>query len=617
MAIERNHVELFKNMDKNYRIMIKTPQLYNNEETVYSFMSDYKTLLYDIIYNKLNKMTDSNEKYIRFYCNYIKDNILPLCNKKLNAIKSAIDNAKDIDILERSEENYDRWSTLEDDYFAMVAYRNLKYYAYYIERSKRPENRIWDKTMSIFEPFFYNCEKMILNKDVDKIRASYMPSMGKTYAGNLVCTFWISYDIEMTILRITYSDDLAKKFTKQISNILQSDRHKKVFPKFNKPKKDVFAEDSAYCIKLKGSEENNFNAMTRYGQVTGKRGRLLMSDDLLKGQLEAGNFKIQDEIVGLYDSDWTSRADSEDQKEIHLGTMWSNHDLLNVLEKRDSEITEFHLDTNYKYTKISENGKIIYIGVPALDYETDESTCPLRYSTQFLRRKRDTIDPFIWNAEYQQRPQEPETLPFAYSRLKTYTSDTIPNSILTGNCQTRNAIDPNRRGIDYLVVLVLKRCKLGVDEEGYDMWSDWYFTDVICRKDIYKNLRDEIASKISKNKAERITVEINTSNELSLTLEEDLAKYNYYDYEIQEIYSTENKQTKIATAQYDIRDHIIFPAKGMFASNSEMGIAMKQLTEYNIQGKVDHDDVPDCFATFIKNNSNEDNGNTLEVVDRL
>jgi len=613
------HVEHFEKMDNNYKILLKTEKYYLNEDLLYNFMLDFKKLLYDIIYNQLSSdiISDVNERYIRFYCNYIKNNILPLCNKKIEVLKTKLEKEENVANIEKDNLNYQRWVNLEDDYYAMVAYRNLKYYAYYIERAKKPKNRIWNKTMVLFESFAYYADEMILNDKVDKIRASFMPSMGKTYFCNLLCSFWISYDKEMTILRITYAEDLAKKFTKQISNILQSERHKKVFPKFNKEKKDIFAENSAFCIKLKGSEENNFNAMTRYGQVTGKRGKLLITDDLLKGKIEAGNFKLQDEIVGMYDSDWTSRADDDNQKEVHVGTMWSNHDLLNVIEKRDSEITKFEMDKTYKYTKTGFEGRAVYIGVPALDYDTDQSTCPLRYSTEFLRRKRDTIDPYIWKAEYQQKPDEPEGLPFAYSKLKTYNSETFPKEILEGRCECRVAIDPNRRGIDYFVCPILKRYIVNHDEYGNEIWSDWYLVDILCKKDIYKNLKVLLISKLIKNRASKISVEINTSNELPDLLEEDFEDNGYFDYDISQVYSTDNKETKIAMAQYDMRDHIIFPAKGMFASNSEMGIAMEMLTTYTFEKKVEHDDVPDILAIFTKENIGNDEENGIEVVSRL
>lgn len=613
-----NHVDLFQHMDKNYKILLKTPKLYLDEEKLYAFMRDFKTLLYNIIYNQLStKYSETNEKYIRYYSHYIRDNIVPLCQKKLNSLKTKLDNEEKLENIKGESENYERWYALEDDYYAMAAYRDLKCYAFYIERAKKEGNRIWDTTMPIFESFYNYAGQMIFEDKVDKIRASFMPSMGKTYACNLICAFWISYDIEMTILRITYSDDLAKKFTRQISNILKSDRHKKVFPKFNKEKKDVFKEDSAYCIQLQGCQEANFNAITRLGQVTGKRGKLLMTDDLLKGKVEAGNFKLQDDIVGMYDSDWTSRADSQNQKEIHVGTMWSNHDLLNVIEKRDYEVNSFNSDSKYKYTKVSVNGRIVYIGVPALDYDTDESTIPSRYSTAFLRRKRDVMDKYLWNAEYQQRPEEPESLPFAYSRLKTYNSETFPKAILEGRYQCRVAIDPNRKGIDYFVCPIMKRYITNYDNYGNIIWSDWYFVDVLCKKDIYKNLKYELISKIIKNKVDKISIEINTSNELNDYLEDELADNGYYDFEMSRVFSTENKETKIAMAQYDIRDHIIFPEKGMFPMNSEMGIAMEMFTTYSFDRKPDHDDVPDCIAIFTNENINNDGTNDLEVVERL
>ena len=405
-----NHYKLFEEMDNRYKIILKYEKYYLDEKLLYSFIRDFKILLYDIIYNDLEikKENIENEKAIRFYSQYIEKNLLPLCNKKLDSLKKQLEYAyqKEESTVSILKQRNSDWLELEDDFYAMASLRNLSMFAYYLERGKPLRIRVWDKTMPIFESLFHYMQEMIFTGDINLIRASYFPGAGKTYAGNILCAYWFGYDINMTILRITYSDDLVQSFTGQIQNIISSDQFKKVFPSFNKTDKELYKKKNSDTIWFKGSEGINFYARTRDGQSTGKRAKLLIIDDITKGQAEAYNISLHISIVARYDTDWTSRADDDDLKIIALGTMWSRFDLLNVIQQRDEVNGSLQVDEKYSYTKLNADKTSVYINVPALDYETDESTCPMRYSTEFFRTKRRNMaDKSLFNAVYQQSPE--------------------------------------------------------------------------------------------------------------------------------------------------------------------------------------------------------------------
>lgn len=610
--MENENYNLFLKMDENLKILIKTPKLYLDEKLIYSFINDFKNFLYEEIHKNLapNKDIDKNEERIRFYCKYIAKRLLPIANKKIESLHNEI--KKDLDNLEFCKQMLEKWVMLEDDLYALVSFRSIKHFAYYIERGNK--KKVWAKTMNIFETYFYYATKMILMNDMRMIRASYFPGAGKTYAGNLTCAFWFGYDEEMTILRITYSDDLAKSFTKQIENIMTSEQYKKVFPNFNKPANEVFKTHNATELWIEGSSNANFYATTRDGQSTGKRAKLIMIDDVTKGAKEAYNVDIQKQIVVMYDNDWSSRGDDDDQKMILLGTMWSRFDLLNVIQQRDEEDGQLKLDEKFKYTKLNTNEDGAYISVPILDYDTDESTCPLRYSTEAMRKKREkSADKSLFEAVYQQRPQEPEELIFSYRKLQTYNSKTFPRQILEGDYECRAMIDPNRTGFDYFVCAFYKRYIIPQKTKN-DTYSKWYFTDVICRRKTYKMIKDDLLAKIKKHNVSKLSIEINTSNELPELIEEDLSNIGYNDIEIDEEYSTEKKDVKIASVQQEVIDEIIYPDKNMFSDSSEMGIAMTMLTTYSIEKKNEHDDFPDCNAMFIKKNLIDDNINEFEIL---
>lgn len=610
-----NHYETFKGMDERYKIILNNDKYYLDEVLLYSFMNDFKVLLHDNIYVILEpeKEKPECEQSIRFYCKYIEEHILPLCNNKIESIKNQLIYAtqkNDIELINKLNIRNRNWLDLEDDFFAMASMRNLRLFAFYLERGKPLRIRVWDKTMPIFESLFHYMQEMIFTGDINLIRASYFPGAGKTYAGNILCAYWFGYDINMTILRITYSDDLVQSFTGQIQNIISSDQFRKVFPQFDKPDKELYKKKNSDTIWFKGSESINFYARTRDGQSTGKRAKLLMIDDITKGQAEAYNISLHVSIVARYDTDWTSRADDDDLKVIALGTMWSRFDLLNIIQQRDEVNGQLKDDEDYKYTRVNKDKTSIYIGVPGLDYETDETTCPARYSTQYFRKKRDEMtDKALFNAVYQQHPEEPEELIFGYSRLNTYNEKTFPKEILEGNCECRAFIDPNRRAFDYFVCLFFKRYEIREKE-----YSKWYLCDAICKKKQFKQLKELIIAKIIKNNVVKLGVEINTSNELGDWIKDLLEEQNFVDIDIDEEYSVEKKEQKIAEQQDSIINECVFPEKGMFDSKSDMGCAMDWLTTYDSSGKNEHDDVPDCCAMFTKQNVGVDLENETTIL---
>lgn len=618
MQESQNYDALFESFDARYKVILRYDKYYLNEDLLHNFMRDFKTTLYDTIHNILEpkKEKKENEEKIRFYCRYIKEKILPLCNKKLENLKKRIEIAR-IENKKLEEEKthyyYKNWIELEDDFFALSAYRDMPNFAFYLERGKPLKTRVWDNTMPIFESLFYYMQEMIYNDSIDLLRASYFPGAGKTYAANLLTAFWFGYDINISFLRITYSDDLVQSFTGQIQNIIDSEGYKKVFPYFNKSDKELYKKKNTDTIWFKGCSTVNFYARTRDGQSTGKRAKILVIDDITKGRDEAYKMDVHVKIVGKYDLDWTSRADDEKQKVIALGTMWSRFDLLNVIQQREEAKGKLLLDEKFKYTRKSVTGRAIFISVPALDYDTDESTCPKRYSTEYFREKREkTSDKALFNAVYQQIPEEPEDLLFGYSRLHTYSEKSFPKEILEGNYECRCQIDPNRRGFDYFVVLFFKRYEI---EEK--VFSKWYLTDCICRRKQFKVIKHDIIKKIIKHNVSKCGVEINTSNELGDTIKEMLEDEGYLDIEMDEIYSTQNKEDKIAANQDDIINELVFPQKDMFPPTSEMGIAMDMLTTYSITTKVAHDDVPDCCATFTENNIGVDLDNETEILSAM
>ena len=68
--------------------------------------------------------------------------------------------------------------------------------------------------------------------------------------------------------------------------------------------------------------------------------------------------------------------------------------------------------------------------------------------------------------------------------------------------------------------------------------------------------------------------------------------------EIIEKYNTVPKPTRIENEKHIIKRQLVFPEKGMYGINTDMGKFMENLTLYNETGTNPNDDAPDSCALF-------------------
>ena len=124
-----------------------------------------------------------------------------------------------------------------------------------------------------------------------------------------------------------------------------------------------------------------------------------------------------------------------------------------------------------------------------------------------------------------------------------------------------------------------------------------------------------IATKLMNHKVTKLGIENNIDGSLADLLHSKLKELKSHYVDIEEIYSTDNKQVKIRMAAFGMRTEIIYPCAKMYALNSPMGKAMQQLTTWAGSQKYgDHDDFPDMVAMFVKYFCEKEPTNTMEII---
>lgn len=536
------------------------------------FMRNMASNLYDAMYQYYDICWEKREiaPQIRI-CQVITEDVLPKLDKAIIKTKSlALAN----ELLE-----------LRKKFFAMSARRNLKNYALYHEQYK--SNKVWAKTMETVECIFHYMDIFDTSPVLNLLRASLMPSMGKSYIANLYVSQCLGNDPNDQLLRITYSDDLCITTTAQTESIINSRAFREIFPRYAKMiDKHIFKVSTKYQICMCDSEnEYNLFAVTRDGQSTGKRAKKLIIDDLLKDDTESYNKTLHKKMVDRYDSTWTSRAEDDNLKILLLGTMWAPTDLLNVVYDRAIKDDRLIASRRYQYVEETKSGKSVFIGVPALD-ENDMSTCPKRYSSESLRKKRDNMSHFLWMCVYQQTPIPPDELDFDYSLLKQY--EEVPK-----NTGTRYAaLDPARKGKNYV--------SMPIFYEVRDIKNQYALVDFLYKKRSMKEMYDLIVDKIIEHRINFMVIENNTDTSLEMVISTKLHEKGYFNCKIIEKYSSENKEQRIKNNQGAVKGNIIYPKKGMYSNNTDIGKAMESATSYSFEYPNKFDDAIDSIVLFIQ-----------------
>ena len=452
------------------------------------------------------------------------------------------------------------------------------------------EEKLLEDRYEILEGYCYYLNKMCFDRTFEGIIANLPSGYGKSRMVRFYEAFRLGIESSGTFLALCSNDDLIKGQSRSVIDLIKNERYGNVFThmKYSKEDRDYFLKETDGEWKLRHCKMiASYYASSTRTNVVGVRASLSIDiDDLYADPKEAQNEALNKEYYNKFITVWRKRyLQNKTPQVVVTGTMWSSTDFLTKLINLWEKESEFIPDPKHKYCRISKDGKRVIIQVPALDYETDESTCPKIKSTEELRKERESMDRYLWETNFQQRPTSPEGMVFDYNKLKTY--DNLPSDLSEVSYAV---IDPNRKGKDYLSMPIFRKNSVG----------EYYLTDILFEQTSTKYLIDSICDKVIQNKIVFLAVESNTDSSLAETIRLKLIEKGYNACVIAEFYSTEVKEIRINSMKDLIKDKINFPSKNKYGVNSNMGKAMQQLTIYSFDFPNKHDDMPDSLAMFAK-----------------
>ena len=412
-------------------------------------------------------------------------------------------------------------------------------------------------------------------------------------------------DIDNDVLKVCGNDKFTDDCFQNVLKLMLSPQYAKVFPYYAQFECDQnlmfqFCARKDLKFAITGSKKStNLRIVTKLSDVNGVRAKYLFLDDITQRK-DMANLGQHQKDIHAFTHEWFERNYNRNFFYIIAsGTTYSQFDLLSHLKRVMGGEYAQKSPIN-KYTHISKSdyivpsGLSVFVCVPLLDYDTDESTYPKKISTASARRKREENPTEFWAMDMQ-RPLPPDSSPFYFTKLRQYT--TLPTVGECGRLETCvAALDTKRRGKDFLSMPIFFEAD-DPDKKGETahFLVDWLYDDRPM-----KDCIPLIVAKIIERKITRLYVERNTEECIETLLQDKLREHGYTSCVIEEVYSTEPKDRRIMSAEGDIKAKMIFPQFGMYAPSNPIGNAMQNVYGYTYTGKVAHDDAPDSLALYAK-----------------
>lgn len=468
---------------------------------------------------------------------------------------------------------------------------SLEHYMVYREWNEPEKEKFFEPRYSILEGYIHYLQELECNPDFTTLIFNAPSGYGKTYPKKVSEAWCLGIDNTGAFLSLCSNDDVVKSGSRTCIDEIKSEAFGEVFPnmKWHEDDKNFFLKETDEKWKLNTCKlPFSYYAKTTQANVVGSRAsKSIHIDDLYPDYKEAMNQALNKYYFNKSITVWEKRfVQNKKAKTCITGTLWASGDYIDLKIQQLKKEHKFYPHPKYKYTWISEDKSCVIIQVPALDYETGESTCPEIKSTGELLKEKATMETYLWETNFQQKPTNPEALSFSYDKIRSY--QTIPQTDYTG-CYA--VIDATRKsGKDFFAMPIFTK----VENGGM---FDYYLKDCLFTRKATKDMYDDIVEKIVLNNIILLVIESNVTSELKQAIEEKLKKINK-TCEIIEKYNTIPKATRIENEKHIIKKQMVFPTKENYGIETDMGRFMNNFTTYNSTGTNANDDAPDSCAMF-------------------
>lgn len=239
--------------------------------------------------------------------------------------------------------------------------------------------RITDRSFYDKRPILYDVADKIesfMQSDAKVMNISMPPRFGKSKIATAASAWMLLNDDKKRILRASYSDALARTFSRQVCDqylnfyyLLQKKGCSVRVPK-------IYGTQNYWSIDK--NQQKNHIGVSIGGSITGFGADIAIIDDTVKDLIQATSAAIDNQLNIFLQSVLIGRLENE-RKIINVGTRWTTTDW---------------------FTKFNPDVEIV---IPALDCR-GKSICEDWKSTAQIKDEQSRISADIFAAQYMQRP---------------------------------------------------------------------------------------------------------------------------------------------------------------------------------------------------------------------
>ena len=239
------------------------------------------------------------------------------------------------------------------------------------------------------------CDKLdaVLEGKIKRLMISMPPGHGKSFtASHYFPAYLLSKYPEQNVIFSTHKQELSDSFGLKVRNTIKSDEHQRIFPDSG------ISTDKTAAGEWMTVQGGGYHATAVGANVTGRRGDILIGDDLLSGIMAAESESERNKLWAWYGADFYTRRKNKHTPIILIGTRWHLGDHMGRLDQGERD---------------GDGDKWDRVVLPAVAVEKDilgrkpgEALWPEQFPEEELDKikKQPSTTRRIWSSLYQQNP---------------------------------------------------------------------------------------------------------------------------------------------------------------------------------------------------------------------
>src|SRR5579864_824345 len=243
------------------------------------------------------------------------------------------------------------------------------------------------------EAVAHNLERVVRGDATRLIVSFPRRNLKSTCPSVALPAFLLGRDPTKKIICVSYSDDLATKFSNDCRAVMRADWYQKTFPKTRIDR----AKDTE--TEVRTTRRGYRLATSVGGTLTGRGGDIIIIDDPIKPD-EAQSEAVRKKTIQWYENTLLSRLDDKVHGAIVI-VMQRLHmdDLTGHILERGGGFEHLCLPA------IAEEPQLIQLANGRIHIrEIDDVLDPVREPLSAIKRQREAMTPLFFSAQYQQRP---------------------------------------------------------------------------------------------------------------------------------------------------------------------------------------------------------------------